>query len=106
MANHSIQMKMEEYAFHPIRLCSEAGCSNLVDKGGGLNCLSHSRKSSGPLKKRPYRLLSEMDVVDEGGGASRKNSGAKSTRRRRLCSMMDALSMLRTEESVLDRVLR
>ena len=83
--NHSIQM--EEYAFHPIRLCSEAGC-NLVDNGGGL-CLSHSRKSSGPLKKRPYRLLSEMDVVDEGGGAF-KNIGAKSTRRRRLCSHMDA----------------
>ena len=76
--NHSIQM--EEYAFHPIRLCSEAGCTNLLDKGGGLNCLSHSRlKSSGPLKKRPYRLLSEMDVVDEEGGASRKNSGAKRT---------------------------
>jgi len=79
--NHSIQM--EEYAFHPIRLCSEAGCTNLVDKGGGL-CLSHLRKSSGPLKKRPYRLLSL--VVDEGGGACIKKGRAKSTPHRKLCS--------------------
>ena len=89
--NHSIQM--EEYAFHPIRLCSEAGCTNLVDKGGGLNCLSHSRKSSGPLKKRPYRFLSL--VVDEEGGASRKNSGAKIARRGKLCSQEGCTSKLR-----------